>query len=137
MAVCWFGGLGTMSASDSADSSQSSDTEDSSSTDTSSDSSIPAPYNFEPSESDSEAKMTYPPAWKTGLFPSSQDDLPNSMEHTTLPSMWIHTPLHFQVLISILSNPKQKIAKSRRPRSSFSSPHLHNPKPPTPYKLHS
>ena len=84
--LCWFGGLGTMSASDSADSSQSSDTEDSSSTDTSSESSIPAPYSFEPSESDSEAKMTYPPAWKTGLFPSSLFHVDTSK--MTYPPAW-------------------------------------------------
>ena len=54
--LCEFGGLDTMSASDSADtcSNHSSDTEDSSSANTS-DSSVPGPHRFEPSESDSKA----------------------------------------------------------------------------------
>ena len=55
--LCAFGSLDTMSASDSADSSHSSDTEDSSSANTS-DSSMPSPYRFEPSESASEASGT-------------------------------------------------------------------------------
>ena len=46
-----------MSASDSA---VTSDTEDSSSTVTSSESSMPAPYSFEPSESDTEASSGTP-----------------------------------------------------------------------------
>ena len=58
-----------MSASDSADSSHSSDTEDSISADTS-DSSLPSPYRFEPSESNSKASGT------------SEDD--NNSEHERL-----------------------------------------------------
>ncbi len=87
--------------------------------------------------------LTLKPRWPTHQHGRQDSSLP-------LSSMWTHPrwPTHqhgthnssfhvdtyTQVLISILSNP---IAKSRRPRSSFSSPHLHNPKPPTPYKLHS